>query len=247
MWPGKRFLKELRSLDSIPDEELGSADRARKIFLRLKNYWKTRKRDAYDARTTNVKDAVFQRLITLFFPRNVIHISRAGKKEQIDIFEYFGTHFQLGSGHTTPRVILLFLQKCLENARNYNRANPDYSVKQNERGEYAIFLRDLIQEAYVDLRRSCINTMIGLNSNWEKVARALMQSRSSQKKFDEVCFRDAIKVASKYFPSEVKAEEELIRFFAFYEHAGLFGCENRNVPAEQRCYRIPILFCKVLL
>lgn len=243
----RKFLKELRSLDSIPDQELGLADRTRKAILRIKNYLDTRNRDRYDARTTNIKDAVFQSLITLCFPRNVYHVTRAGKKEQINIFDYLGTHFQLGSGHTTPRVILMFLQQCLENTRNYYRDNPDYSVALNERGEYALFLRDSIQDAYGDLRRSCLTTMVGLNRNWEKGARALMQNRSTQNKCDEVCFRDAIKVVSKHFPPDVKTEDELIRFFAFYEHAGLFGCKNRNVPSELRSYSIPILFRKVSL
>lgn len=240
----KEFLKDLRSLESIPDCDLTLLLKAKKLKIAFLNYIKNRKKDEYDARTTNKKDAVFQGLITLFFPRKVSHKIHTGKNEQIDIFEYLNTHFQTGSGNTTPRVILIYLDKCLEQTRNYYRNNPDKRVSLNDKKEYPLFLREFLFEAYSELRKSCLNTMVSLNKDWERPARILMQSKSQSKNYTVINYNEAKKVVGKYFGEGDEIDINLVKFFAFYEHAGLFGCKNKNTPAEKRQYLIPILFQK---
>lgn len=241
----REFLKELRSLDSLPDCELTFFKKLKKLKITFLNHIKSRKKDDYDARTINIKDAVFQSLITLFFPRKVSHKPRIGKAEQIDIFDYLNTHFQLGSGNTTPRIIIIYLEKCLEQARNYYRNNPDKRIILNDKNEYPLFLREFLTEAYLELRKSCLDTMVGLNQDWEKPARILMQTKSQSADFIEISYTDAKKIIGKYLGEDSQIDENLIKFFAFYEHAGLFGCKNKNTTSEKRKYLIPILFQKV--
>lgn len=241
----KELLKELRSLESLSNCELTFANKLKKLKISFLNYIKNRKKDDYDARTINIKDIIFQDIITLFFPRKVLHKLRAGKNEQIDIFDYLNTHFQLGSGSTTPRIILIYLEKCLEQARNYYRKNPDKKVMLNDKGEYPLFLREFLFDAYMELRKSCLDTMVSLNTDWEKPARILMQHKFQSKDCTEITYMDAKKTIGKYLGSGQEIDNNLIKFFAFYEHAGLLKCKNKNTPADKRQYSIPILFQKV--
>jgi hypothetical protein len=242
----KKILKELRTLESINSCELTVFNKLKRWRINFVNYMNNRKKDDYDARTINIQDAAFQALVTLFFPRKVSHSLGNGKTEQIDIFEYLTTHFILSSGNTTPRIILIYLEKCLEQARNYYRNNPDKEIKLNEKGEYPLFLREFLINAYSELRKSCLDTIVGLNKDWEKTAHILMHNRSQSKKFDEISYIEAQKIIGKYFENSENIDNNLVNFFAFYEHAGLFKCKNKNLPPEKRHYLIPVLFQKVI-
>jgi|GEM_PF-1491646 len=243
----KEFLKEIKALDAVPDDQLSLARKLRRAYLRIRAHLKQRKRDEYDARTVNMHDAAFQALITVLFPTKVTHINKANKKEYIDLSEYLSSHFQFASGYTTPRVILLYLQKCLENAKAYYRNNPDQQIVLNDKGEYPVFLREQMVAAYNDVRELCLTTILGLNREFEKAATMLIQHMNKSKCHDRISFNDAKKIIGKAISSESTVDEPLRKFFAFYEHAGLFRCINRALPPESRAYDLPIFFQRVAL
>lgn len=243
----KTFLKEIKALDAVPDNELSWIRKLRRIYLRLRAYLKQQKRDEYDARTINIHDAAFQALITVLFPTKVTHMNRANKQEHIDLSEYLATHFQFASGFTTPRVILLYLQKCLENAKAYYRNNTDQQILLNNKGEYPVFLREQMVSAYNDVRELCLLTILGLNREFEKSATMLIQHMNKAKCHDQISFKEAKKAIGKSLASDIPLDETLRKFFAFYEHAGLFRCLNRALPPENRAYDLPIFFQCVTL
>lgn len=241
----KQFLKEISSIDSTPDHEITWIRGLRQIYLRVRSYIKTRKRDAYDARTVSTNDAVFRSLITLLFPRKVIHRNKFGKEEQIELMSYFSSHLHFASGHATPRVLIIFLQKCLENSRAYYRNNFDIDVFKNEKDEYPLFLREHISNAYDDIRVLCLTTVLGLNGDFQKPATALLQYMNKTKSFEKISFNEAKKILFKSSPELFKDDNDIRRFFAFYEHSGLFKCSNRMQESGVRFYELPILFQKV--
>jgi hypothetical protein len=243
----KAFLKEIKALDAVPEDQLSWARRLRRAYLRLRAYLKQRKRDEYDARTVNMHDAVCHALIAVLFPTKVTHVNKANKQEHIDLSEYFSSHFQFASGYTTPRVILLYLQKCLENAKAYYRNNPDQQIELNEKGEYPVFLREQMVAAYHDVRELCLTTILALNRDFEKAATMLIQHMNKSKSYYRISFKDAKKIIGKSISSESSVDEPLRKFFAFYEHAGLFRCINRALPPEDREYDLPIFFQRVTL
>lgn len=241
----KKFLIEIRTLDAIPEYEHLWSKKIKRLLLIFLVWLKHRKRDAYDARTTNVHDMVHRAIITLFFPRSVNHKNMANKEDLIEFTQYLDTHFQFSNGTTTPRVILLFMQKTLEVAKNYYRMNPEEYIIQNDKGEYPVFLRDHLTDAYKGVRQLALQTIISLNHQWSRSATLLMQEIYRSKTPDSISFKDAEKIMGKTIDNT--EPKELSNFFAFYEHAGLFHCINRTKEVESRTYTIPIFFQRVEL
>lgn len=239
----KIFLREIRAIDAYSENEKTFVKRLKRLFLYLRAKIRQRSLDAYDARATNVHDMIYRALITVFFPRLANHKGRGNKDEQIELMRYFETHFQLSNGNTTPRTILLFMQKCLEVARPYYRKNSVSEIAINERSEYPVFLRDHLCEAYNDIRLLTLQTIIGLSHQWSRPATLLMQHIYNSKSTDSISYKDAKKAMDKSgFTFE---PDGLPNFFAFYEHAGLFYCSNRTQSLESRNYAIPIIFQRV--
>lgn len=239
----REFLREIRTLDAIPDDQLSIGKRIKKIFIILRAQFKQRNKDAYDARTTNIHDAVSRAIMTILFPRSANHKNKSNKTESIEFAEFLETHFRYANGNTTPRVILLYLQKCLEVARNYYRSNPEEHITINEKGEYPVFLREHLLEAYEDVRTLALHTILGLNYQWSRPATILMQAIAKSKTPDSISFKEA----KKAIGSSIGEEDfkDLTNFFAFYEHAGLFKCANRTQVLEARKYDLPILFQRI--
>lgn len=239
----KEFLREIRTLDAIPGSELSFVKRCKKFLILLRAKFSDRKRDEYDARTTNIHDVVSRAIITILFPRSTNHKNKANKNEIIEFSEFLGSHFSYANGNTTPRVILLYLQKCLEIARNYYRSNPEEHILINEKSEYPVFLREHLSEAYDEVRLLALQTVLGLNYQWSRSATILMQAIARSKTPNSISFRDAKKaIGTSIGEDEAK---DLTNFFAFYEHAGLFRCVNRTQILEARKYELPILFQRV--
>ena len=183
--------------------------------------------------------------MTVFLPRSVNHKNTANKEEPIELTRYLATHFQFSNGSTTPRVILLYMQKCLEVTKNYYRQNPEEYISQNDKGEYPVFLRDHLSEAYQETRQLALQTIIGLNFQWSRPATLLMQSIARSKTPGLISYEDARKAIGTAIDNA--DSKELASFFAFYEHAGLFQCINRTQQLECRTYKIPIFFQSVTL
>lgn len=241
----KDFLREIRTLEAIPESERSLMKRLKRLMLIIRARLKQRKRDAYDARTINMHDMVHRAIMTVLLPRSVNHKTKTNKEEFVELTQYLSSHFQFSNGATTPRIILLYMQKCLEIARNYYSNNPADAILQNELGEYPIFLRDHLSEAYQEIRQLALQTILGLNHQWSRPATLLMQSIARSKNVTEISFRDAKKIIGKSMSKGEPAE--LANFFAFYEHAGLFYCCNRTLEVENRAYSIPIFFQRVQL
>ena len=67
-----------------------------------------------DQRHISFNDQVNSEIIETFFGQSVGHYANTGIQAEIDIREYLESHFKLGSGAATPRIMLMFVQRCLE-------------------------------------------------------------------------------------------------------------------------------------
>lgn len=241
----KSLLNKLRSTDEPGEGAQSLLDRVRMLILRLRIVRHLNSRDEYDARNTSSRDALCQALIESLFPRKVNHLVKGAKILPIELAEYLSTHFQFANGHTTPRVMLQFLNSCVEKAREYHRNNPDWTVSLNESGSYPLILRDHVSAAYEDTRNICLNTVIGLSNEFKRPAQLLMQAVSKNKHSSVFSSADARRYIGKTLAAKGNLEERLAHFLAFYEHAGLFRCTNRADVLSQRTYEIPVFFQQI--
>ncbi|WP_216089420.1 P-loop ATPase, Sll1717 family [Burkholderia sola] len=238
----------LSSLDASCDHDESASTLMRSLrmlVLNIRMKLNLSRRDEYDARNTSMYDAAFKALITAIFPRKVTHLMKGGKSSTIDLTDYLSTHFHFSGGHTTPRVMLQFLNSCVAKVREYYRNNPDQSITLTEKGEYPLVLREHVSAAYEETRGICLNTLIGLSDDFKRPAMLLMQAVSRSKDSTRFSSGDVRRHIGKALAAKGDLDERLGHFLAFYEHAGLFRCVNRAQVLSQRVYELPIIFQQI--
>lgn len=177
--------------------------------------------------------------MTTFLPREVKHYDDKGiNTDGLDLFEFLESHFCLANSKTTPRAIVIYLDKLLQISGSYyeDRFFPD--VVPNEDGEYEIFLKPHLQLAYGELQKqlaSYINSAV-THPEWKDRISSLLSNIKRKKNFS---FRELRKLIN-YDESDLDAKELL----AFLEHLGVLVCENKSVHLPDRSYSIPVLLQK---
>jgi hypothetical protein len=125
LYVDQEYLKKGSEIDiAYTDKRDNYFYKVKKWLIEFQIARKLKKRDKYDARKTDLMAALHRMVITLFFPDDVTHFNKRKKKESADIFEFLNTHLSLASGGTTPRIVLMYFQICLEHTREYYRVNP---------------------------------------------------------------------------------------------------------------------------
>lgn len=190
-------------------------------------------RDAREGRQINFTDEINRQLITSIFPRELNHRSASGTAARIELFEYLETHFNLGTGNTTPRIILTFIEKCLDNVRDYYEKNPETQVRRDEGGEYPLVTRSCLSLAYNDMQQEVWEAFAQVSRRWRKVVYSLRSKCEGRQAFSYGQLGVAV---------GIKDEEELQEFVAFVSHIGLFRIRNAGVELRKRKYDLPILF-----
>ena len=217
---------------SVPPEE---EDEEENDFLNKMVRFVARKirRDSYAARKINFIDKVNRELITSIFPREILHKDIKGQDSNMSIFEYFSSHFNMSSGKTTPRIILMFLGKTIDRVRGYYYQNPDITVEL-ENNEYPLIKRPLLAAAYYDLQNDMWDTVSKVSKTWE-IWINILRSKKKQ---------SGMKYS--FMQATFKADEqiELNQFLAFMTHLGVLICKNPELPHHERLYTLPILFKK---
>ncbi|HVY23430.1 MAG TPA: hypothetical protein VG962_08780 [Steroidobacteraceae bacterium] len=185
-----------------------------------------------EGRLRNFSEVINEAIITSILPTEVIHLLSNGNEAPIGIFEYFDSHFQFGHGETTPRAMLGFLNHFLTSVRKYYAENPDIEyVAKNQNGEYPLFVKRAVQEAYDAHRREAWEVQL----NWAHPWKPLIATAKRMSKKTRFSYRNFVSLAKV-------SEEEARQFLAFCTHTGLVRCINDRERTENREYEFPILF-----
>lgn len=184
-----------------------------------------------EGRRVSLTDEYAAQIITSVFPRRMRHVDAGGRDVGIDFREYLSTHFQLGTGETTPRLILTFIQECLSACRVYYRSNPDETVELDERGEYPLFKTQVVQDAYTAFRRAALANVVQSSGEWESSLSQL------------IARRDRHQLSASYIRESLgMGSEQAHQFLAFLTHVGYVSCLNPYAPHDERRYSIPVIF-----
>lgn len=208
-----------------------------------KSYWKKlmfltkvylRKRQIHAGRLTDSMDVLHSEIITSIFPREVEHKRGNGEIQSIDLFKFFDTHLQFSHGQTTPRAVLLFLNLCLQKAKQYYDDNPDIkSLHKDENNEFPLFVKVVMPRAYEEFQEQSWNIQYQLSKEWKALV-SIIDRFSTTGTFT---FKD-FKKKSNIDDSKVS------QFLAFTTHTGLIKCRNDKDRHDERIYDLPILFRK---
>jgi hypothetical protein len=76
-------------------------------------------------RKVNLDDNLNKEIILSFFPKYVSFKNENGKIEKVEIFDYLSNNFNLGTGNSIPRLVLIFLDKIFNRISEYYLKNRD--------------------------------------------------------------------------------------------------------------------------
>ncbi len=196
------------------------------------------KRDNRDAWDVTEMDQVWRDSITSVLPRAVNHFNLNGSIEaEEDIFDYLEDHFCLANGSATPRIMILFLEKLISLSSAYYRDKPGEKIHLDHNGEYPLFKRDHIVEAYGELQNTMLKMFISCvtNETWRKALHTFLSNRGKKTSFS---FRTIMNSTG------LDENTDMREFLAFLEHLGVLYCTNRSLKLVQRRYDIPIILQK---
>lgn len=185
-------------------------------------------------RRTNFNDAISQAIISLLFPVRCEHLDSKGVTKEISFKDYLDSHLCLSGGHSTPRVVIAFFDKCLAEARGYYSRNEDIeSIRKNSDGEFDLVTVECVSRAYSSLRD---DMWVAVSKGAEKWEKQVMDLRGTVNSKNELSLED-IK------PIRIWGDDdELRQFMALLTHAGILKCKNPNRSHAERRYEFPILF-----
>jgi hypothetical protein len=193
-----------------------------------------RKQQANAGRLTDSMDMLHSEIITSVFPREVEHRRANGEVQSIDLFKFLDTHLQFSHGQTTPRAVLLFLNICLQKAKQYYGDNPDIKeLSKNSNNEFPLFVKIIMPRAYEEFQTQSWSIQYQWSKQWKELVAAI-------EKFSVIgtfTFRD-FKKKSNIDDSRAS------QFLAFSSHTGLIRCRNDKDRLDDRIYEMPVLFRK---
>lgn len=199
-----------------------------KIFWLFKVF---KRRQKNDSRISSFDDAQNEAIINVLMPKIIHHRNIKGDIKDIGVFEFLDTHFQLGFGHSTPRVILLYLSEVLQAASDYYNSNSDIKLFEKADGGYDLFNKNLLLIGYKNFQDAMWDIQIHISGSM----RPLMTRLSHLRDKERFSFRAFITMAGT-------TEEETKQFLSFCTHTGLLHCISPNAKPTDREYKIPIIF-----
>ena len=190
--------------------------------------------DTSQGRRISIEDIWSRKIISMIFPNQVFHYEDNGSKAQIEIFKFFETHFNLACRQPTPRIILKYLELCIQRTRSYYEENEDEAknVEQTEAGEYPLIKRVSFEEAYGLLSKAVCGNLISYERRWSDKLEVLFSSLGSKKILNY-----------KYIKKNLTDmnDEEIHEFINYLTHIGCARCILSTDNIQKNKYEIPIL------
>jgi hypothetical protein len=185
------------------------------------------------ARKVNLSDDINKQIILTIFPRYIEHVNNDGKTTDMDIFDYFSTHFNLGTGNSIPRLFILYLNKCFEIIKDYYRANQDQIPNLDSKTNcYEIVKRGFFSKGYKEFQKEVYNNFAKLNKEFEPLINLFKDKRGNRITFRAKELKGLLNIN----------DGELELFCDYMIHIGMFTLTNNSSSLDNQKFEIPILF-----
>jgi hypothetical protein len=178
-------------------------------------------------------------IINKLFENQLVHINEFGKDEEIECYDFFDTHFLDGNNSCTPRYILIFLKKLIEESNNHYSNSPNIQVyaKLNESGwKWDLFTAELVYTAYSLAKEEYINHVVKVDNKWTQSLLEFMDKKKSKVNFDYSWIKQNISVDGDV--------QKLYEFVIFLQVIGILKTKEYKRDIKTRKYTLPILYRK---
>lgn len=182
----------------------------------------------------STNDVINRTAITSIFPRQLFHINLNGKKEDIDVIDFFVSHFKTSNGSHNPRLVVRFLNECIDiTAKDWlENWMPELGINNN--GEFELIKKSSFSTSYGRIQEGAWAEVSETSSLWKEFVLLLKR----YKKQSEMSY--------EYIRSHTGlSDDETLLFVKFLMHAGVLEC---TTPSEKKIektqYELPTVYKK---
>lgn len=187
-------------------------------------------------RKESLNDNLSKQLILTIFPKYVDFKDKNGDIKEVEIFDYFSENFNLGTGNTIPRLILIFLQKSIAAATNYYIENRDQlPIYQTDKKCFELMKKGFFEKAYSDFKDEIYINFAKLNPEFEERIMLLKEKIGNRYSFRAKDIKGIL---------NIKKDEDLYHFCNYLLHIGYLRRTNNNSTIENMKFEIPYIFRK---
>lgn len=185
-------------------------------------------------RLVSLNDNMNKQIILSIFPRYVDYKNEEGKIIEMDIFDYFSENFNLGTGNSIPRLLLIFLDKVFSVAKNYYSDNSDQTpIKQTDYQCFEIFKNGFFNKAYTEFKTEIYINFAKLNPEFEQTIMLFKEKIGNRYSFRAKELKGLL---------NIKDDLEIFHFCEYLLHIGFLQRTNTSTSIEDMKFQLPIIF-----
>lgn len=175
-------------------------------------------------------------IINKLFENRLIHTNLEGEREEIDCHDFFDTHFLDGNNSCTPRYVLLFLKKLIENTNDYYSNSPNIivtPVSNNGDWVWDLFNAEIVYDAYKQSKVEYLSHASKIDDRWTRPLMEMITKKGNRSNFDY-----------KWISSNIQFEDKdsAIDFVVFLQIIGVLEIREQSNDVKKRKYTLPVLY-----
>ena len=185
-------------------------------------------------RKVNLDDNKNKQIILTFLPKYVSFKNEAGKIEKVEIFDYLSNNFNLGTGNSIPRLVLIFFDKIFNGISEYYLKNGDQlPIKKTKENCFELVKEGFFIQAYKDFKKDIYINFSKLNTEFEKEILLFKEKIGNRYTFRAKELKNFL---------SIKEDLELMHFCNYMMHIGIFKRVNSSTSPENMKFELPIMF-----
>jgi len=193
--------------------------------------------DSYEQkfpRKVSLDDDINKQLISTILPNHVCYLNSNGEIETISVFDFFAENFNLGTGNSIPRLILIFLERLISVTNEYYLKNRDLlPIKQSENKNFEVIKEGFFEKAYSLFKEDIYMNFSKLNPEFEKSILLFKEKIGNKYAFRGKDLKNVVNITN---------DEDLYNFCSYMVHIGFFKRTNNLTTIESMKFELPPMF-----
>ncbi|MFN3195269.1 MAG: P-loop ATPase, Sll1717 family [Chlorobiota bacterium] len=188
-------------------------------------------------REVSLDDDINKQLIQTLLPKHVCYKNEEGQIETISVFDFFAENFNLGTGNSIPRLILLFLERLISVTSEYYLKNSDLlPIKLTDQNNFELIKEGFFEEAYSLFKDDIYLNISKLNPEFEKSILTFKERIGNKYSFRAKELKNIVNITD---------DEELYNFCSYMVHIGFFKRTNTLATIDRMKFELPPMFRRI--